>query len=1448
MSLDGMTSLDELLPPNNVHNESENWFTIEHDFDRNYYTPSISKSLPKAIEILKDRKRMEGEIGQKYMRIVYNKTGVSRSSYKFDSPAKCASWILTIFGEHEESNNLQEIYKSKKNVKKNDNDPTPFAFVREFSSDPSKLHIIAGNNICNSNDVRASNCIILILYKESNKINGHYISNENWCLAVMVGNNEYIILEDSVSRISLTDYYIVAGISFHTDEKGIVGVLQARNTEDFNIDDLREFDIPSEDKLTDLFSDNSTLPIVTFEKSGNIVGYSDLNGDTYSNEDRACYDKISFYKIPNENLETSKQIKNTERDELDKIYDAVAKEFQALMKKNSPIQKILTASKIKKNKLTDIDIMNLATNRLYGKSANSLQEDFAKSNFFDPNCQSRVLIVDAPPGSGKTACIAFTALKSMLNNNDSSILIATSLQQVSANIARSIGLLAFEKDKYIKVRRVDGGIQMDINSTLLWAPRCFTDHIFNFNNFINNFLPGDDDASIKLANFIADTYKKHFPQSVEQFSDSTMSIIINNFSKKIIPRIFEGFSDTGSSIARATVGTFEGSSAALIKTLSNTNFMINVQNKLEYIIIDEWDTILRDAHDTKEYSKKRFSSMYGMIAVALAYMKCNQKCKLILLSASGGPLYSYQGPNKNMVGLFDPIADIGPMQVLFNSNPWGSQKLYAIPKQFIKKFSSTVLSLVNIVSKYTNIDDSFTNDIRMKTLVTQFPQGSISILLITLLLKCDTIETFIRELSNCEATTTIFYMLSQIIAYLTGHGSYQSHMIAIFVQGVKDQIWHLALLGILIYKLVQEGFDLPQSKLLQSENLSMNFLKECVMTTINVVPNLDNRLNKMITKGNERPSNVSQFIKGCGKFIKEELAKLNPLNISYDVLDPLHYRLPYYAIIAVMYGVVIINKEMTSDALITNFLGNRKLHPICIITTSKLGEGVDIPTIGPTFVLPTNRSSSPKDTAQWLGRGFRSDGKSCCLPIVDPNIDNDQYWYQNPQDLIINHRSSYESFLSSEIAHRIVTCNGFDAIFRNLKSHSDADVGFLLPKPLSFLRVNYKSPVYLNSYVSIFDQNSLNIENIIDSLNNNEITSRLILGNQISKHSLNKMEENAVSDAIIGNLYDMMQRGWPALVVSFFIPIIQKLNISDLEDISLANLAFEIGDKLAQFMDTDTYNDYMLNFSVRNERVFTDNGMSKPVLNNVDTHQYLIKTCVNWIGSGLNAVVALFIIGAASVGLKTNVYNVDEKERESDSYIKCRECIKAVMFALDKLSTLGLKMRVVPDDGVTRCNNAILINAQGPFDVILRNKEFMLKYDKSERTAKIRQKFRNESPEIQIVDTFYVLAKRIFGESSDFVSNDVLLINAIKSGVTTGANNLLEPIAAGASLVLSLSHMKGDMCAALSNSLSPFVRTLFETANSIKNSKIMKISEFSLKEKEKVKSIRKEIYDMIFMN
>lgn len=70
-------------------------------------------------------------------------------------------------------------------------------------------------------------------------------------------------------------------------------------------------------------------------------------------------------------------------------------------------------------------------------------------------------------------------------------------------------------------------------------------------------------------------------------------------------------------------------------------------------------------------------------------------------------------------------------------------------------------------------------------------------------------------------------------------------------------------------------------------------------------------------------------------------------------------------------GVFPINAENISNNTISILMNERK--PRVVVTTSKLGSGVDFPTIGATVVINAKRwGVAFKDIIQWLARGYRN--------------------------------------------------------------------------------------------------------------------------------------------------------------------------------------------------------------------------------------------------------------------------------------------------------------------------------------------------------------------------------------------------------------------------------------------------------------------------------------------
>ncbi|EAY02157.1 hypothetical protein TVAG_213560 [Trichomonas vaginalis G3] len=546
----------------------------------------------------------------------------------------------------------------------------PCQLIKSLNTDNSFIVIDGFQESCDAYLVRGT---------ENGEITWWVLLNSMTC------NNEYIAIDSyaiDYSRLNEFDSFKHGTIacSFLINENKIfereehkhpIRKIQSSNV----IESLEELYLEYEGKITkvnnfDALCSNSSRDdsyTVFYFKDNTCVGISTIEGFTkvYSTEPFFEFNGISLYivkdgqkTIRNSTINKQKKVAKEAQRSIDEFClnytETVAKSI--LRDYESQI------SGISNNFNTPESIMKFITNMLYNKDPNETQKAFASSTVFRPSdindpIKHRVFFLSTPPGSGKTACEIMPAVyenfkQSFKSDSEQSItIIATSLVQVSGQISSACFSLYGGNDKWLKVRRLDGGSKELLGgkqqNTIFFKPKFAKEHVLDSEAIRKRILKGFSTETLK--EYMEAVFKEAklnidgniFDQVLKNFTDP------NSFRKNTIPFIYEGIDSKGRFNADVLVGTYEMIYSTLINTLVGNEKVDNksaeqIANRIKYIIIDEWDTIFRpkiaDKNPISEVLDQRFSHSYGIIALALLLLKKNPNCKLILASGTGSKM------------------------------------------------------------------------------------------------------------------------------------------------------------------------------------------------------------------------------------------------------------------------------------------------------------------------------------------------------------------------------------------------------------------------------------------------------------------------------------------------------------------------------------------------------------------------------------------------------------------------------------------------------------------------------------------------------------------------------------------------------------------------------------------------------------------------------------------
>ncbi|EAY00909.1 hypothetical protein TVAG_168400 [Trichomonas vaginalis G3] len=792
--------------------------------------------------------------------------------------------VLDSIGDKEATNCLLskiQIDQSKHNHKI----VSPAHIIHAYCSHTDHLSIVHG--------YYANSCA----YIAANKEMDHFYA----LLQSYSSDNEYIIADYSIHRystheekIKLSSLVIIYSVIYLDENKRSIPkrIASASASKSSVIDDLIKMSaissagipvsdfIPSFNSLEEATKNDQTIAIY-FDDFQNIVGYRILNKISSIISDPNEGNCISFTKIGLFILRgTQKKIRNASDSVIKESSNGVQKSIKSYS--IDIFNKVCTylMDKFKERNSTfninfgdPISAMNFVTKMLYGKSPNETQAAFAQSAIFkiDSNFknQSRVFFLSTPPGSGKTACEImpavlerFRQIDSKIGDEKGSVIIATSLVQVSAQIATFASKMICSSEKWIRVKRLDGGIKEQTedgyHSNMLFRKKSFRENIANIKWFYKQLVDDENIPSI-----VQDLMKKFNVSENKEIENEITSVFEdeNLFRKKVFSEVLDGFDSESQCIADCIVGTYEMVASALSYSIS-TGKSQDIIRKIKYIIIDEWDTIFRVAtmnnnRTLMQTMNQRFSQSYCLIALAILIMKVNPSTKLILASGTGNEMLNKcednfrTGKQSNMLEpLMRPIISycdyesiikkieelsndknnaaanfslnimrnkiktieefmkesIPRMIKISSSNIWGTRKLSSLPKSVL----STVMQAYTMVNyifceKCMNSGVIRASYALKSTTTNDHVMHTIMHLTALFLIDMNIAET-IKMLAKYPSMQSWMFMISVIICVLTHENmSFSEKTSLIFIQKKELHIGMMILIGTILLILKKEG-------------------------------------------------------------------------------------------------------------------------------------------------------------------------------------------------------------------------------------------------------------------------------------------------------------------------------------------------------------------------------------------------------------------------------------------------------------------------------------------------------------------------------------------------------------------------------------------------------------------------------------------------------------------
>lgn len=670
--------------------------------------------------------------------------------------------------------------------------------------------------------------------------------------------------------------------------------------------------------------------------------------------------------------------------------------------------------------------MTWITKRIYEASTEPSQSQMeAALRVQDAMSSGKTLILDMAPGSGKTAIELLPILLApTITSNDESleskkkapqrkrILIATSLQMVSAKIAERAAEIS-PWPSLIPVKRVDGGVQA-MKMTPFYSKRLFWEATISKKTSRNIFM-----CTQSLIDNCPLTNKM---KSMETNTRELMALKkrVTNSGALLSHRRWDWSDESHKHNAEVLVGTFEG----IAKILEQIDI-----DEIGALVIDEWDELLIDPSDASR-------NVRAEAAVALQAWS-------ILLSQEGVPVIMGSGTASSIIDSnindqlihnleSDTVDRISPdeyvaahqtefIRMLHKHGIDIYREAYSNIKAMIRETDSLfgIESLQKCIASLATaeFDDGY-DDLKMsydmllrgyfidvaenKQPARGFKAQARALLGVAILFRAGVAP---------PPATEPFFQFIYAVHCQAAHREYLGNTIfTIFCQSKNDmQSWAYLLTAILAVISAPLPSKTSTYRLLLSlvRNGNNNLLDDIyVNTAISGCYNdmfipacIINRHSDMISDHIALPSTMPLVdIAATGQNKSMKISVRNTKSGKTETM-PLKSCRQWCNVFDIMKtcardtaeqlsrGVVTINAELMTNTAIEDLIAQR---PYFVITTNKLGAGVDTPHIGVTAVVSIKKRMfvSNSDQMQWLARGFRN--RKCSLRFsMAPYVDDD---------------------------------------------------------------------------------------------------------------------------------------------------------------------------------------------------------------------------------------------------------------------------------------------------------------------------------------------------------------------------------------------------------------------------------------------------------------------------
>ena len=604
-------------------------------------------------------------------------------------------------------------------------------------------------------------------------------------------------------------------------------------------------------------------------------------------------------------------------------------------------------------------LIDYITQTLYGSPSNDIQKEAA--NKIARMREGSMVIIDTPPGSGKTAIELFPVVYNKFNDEKSITIICTSLQNVSAQIAKQCATLSYTTQDPIRVRRCDGSVIENVKSTFNFSPKVF-----------KNWCIDEEYLTRKIGGYgklqkICDKAKEYDYIGQHTLAMSDYNMINPKAQRTAIMREIWDFSKQNGKRCDTLIGTFEGILYVLASTAASKPETLD---NIKTIVIDEW-------HELFDYDKRsyfsRYDALYTLLSVVIKLNK-TKRVKIVLGSATAKFLLQNDTERSLQHNLLSIKHDIVRPPDCF-----GRRKLQLFKDNI--SIDKLAKSLVNFLLE-SNCLESMEGLTPLNEGDKIFPIYIFPLAILYIATSQQFEDHVFKVLisnekyrENLSRLAFMIFSISQHVAYPAKRSQFAC---LCFVQSKFEQVlWMISIAASLYKSGVQMIFGTEEWDL-YSKMLKTYYTNEMLLSIISLQKNLP----KLLEMKSIYVRKLSQLtFPGDVSLVGEILRSLDiPEDVISQLINPEQPGIELWVVIAAAYGFITCNAETTHKDILEKFISNPFCHPSVVFTTSKLGAGVDVNTAGPTFVLPANGVQVHiNDVEQWLGRGFRNQITSLCL-------------------------------------------------------------------------------------------------------------------------------------------------------------------------------------------------------------------------------------------------------------------------------------------------------------------------------------------------------------------------------------------------------------------------------------------------------------------------------------